>query len=75
MLEVNFNGEKFTSNISPNFLKEGMNGTNGSKYSAVLRYIDPRGEDYAYGERDSNGLMKNFLIKSSFSFFGIESNK
>ena len=53
LLEINFDNITLNDSINPKFLKDGEGGTNGSKYSAVLTYLD-----YAYGERDGNGKIR-----------------
>ena len=49
------NEASVTTNI--NFLKDGESGTNGTKYSAIIVYVEntTTGEAYAYEEKDING--------------------
>lgn len=53
LIRIDFDNCVLTNSVNPKFLKDGEGGTNGSKYSAVLNYLD-----YAYGERDGNGKIR-----------------
>ena len=53
LIRIDFDNCILTDSVNPKFLKDGEGGTNGSKYSAVLNYLD-----YAYGERDGNGKIR-----------------
>jgi len=53
LLNIEIDKNQLSSSANPKFLKDGEGGTNGSKYAALLTY-----QDYAYGERDSNGILR-----------------
>ena len=53
LISVEFDGNQLSDSVNPKFLKDGEGGTNGSKYAAMLTYLD-----YAYGERDGNGKIR-----------------
>lgn len=57
LLKVDFNKTIMYATASAKFLKDGMNGTNGSKYAAVLKY-----QGYTYGEGDPRGLSRKLRL-------------
>lgn len=56
------NEVEITTNI--NFLKDGESGTNGTKYSAIVVYVEnpTTGEAYAYEEKDINGVENKIQL-------------
>lgn len=56
-LTVNYADITLTDKISIQFLKDGSNGTNGTEYAVVLKYLD-----YAYGELDEEGNDRNLRM-------------
>lgn len=56
-LKINFDGNEFWASANPKFIKDGENGTNGSKYTAIIKYKDYDGE-YEYGEKDIKGIRR-----------------
>ena len=58
ILKVSFDNTELTDSVSPKFLKDGMSGTNGSKYSAVITDQN----DYGYGEKNGEGVPQKFHL-------------
>lgn len=57
-LEVSFKNEKILTSTTINFIKEGENGTNGSKYTAIITY-----DGYEYEELDANGNQRKLIME------------
>lgn len=57
LLEINFDGVVTRHTCVASFIKDGMSGTNGTKFSAVIRY-----EDYPYGVKDANGEVRKLRL-------------
>ena len=55
ILKVEFDNNILNDTVSPKFLKDGMSGTNGSKYSAIITY-----NNHGYGDRDTSGRPYKF---------------
>ena len=63
-LIVEYNNNQIETSIHPKFIKDGENGTNGSKYSAIISCVADggNGKDYEYEELDSNGLPRKLHL-------------
>lgn len=60
-LRVEFKDKVFTETVNLKFVKEGELGTNGSKYTALIKQGD--GDNaYQYGERDDNNQVKKLQL-------------
>ena len=62
-LEVKYDGNSIVQTAYPKFIKDGEGGTNGSKYTAIIKYkYSPDKESAAYGEMDGNICRKLHMV-------------
>ena len=57
LLEVKFDGSTLKATAALKFLKDGANGTNGTKYTAIINY-----QGYGYREVDTNGISRKLQL-------------
>ena len=62
ILTVSFGEKTLSSTVTPTFLKDGANGTNGTRWSAAIKYHSSEGGEYGYGARDANGNPIKFQL-------------
>lgn len=56
-LRVKFDGTTVNASTNINFLKDGASGTNGTKYTAIIKQ-----DGYAYREKDVNGNYRKLQL-------------
>lgn len=57
LLEIHFGNIKLYNSVTPQFVKDGESGTNGTKYAAIIRH-----NGYGYGEISGEGKSQKLHV-------------
>lgn len=62
-LEVNYDNNELVEVANPIFIKDGEGGTNGSRYTSIIKYkFDPNKEARGYEEKDENNIYRKLHL-------------